>query len=81
MRFGARAETPAEWLALKLNLGPKPLADTQLAFQYSQNHHRGVESKAFRGAPGWQPYSRRGCGVVRHRSPSHGQSSRCSARP
>jgi len=36
MRFGARAETPAEWLALEFNLGPKPLADTQLAFQYSR---------------------------------------------
>src|SRR5690349_14202870 len=36
MRLGAHAETALEWLALKLNLGPKPLADTQAAFQFAR---------------------------------------------
>ena len=36
MRLGARPGTPAEWLALKLNLAPTPLADTQLAFQFAR---------------------------------------------
>jgi SAM-dependent methyltransferase len=36
MRLGAHAETTLEWLALKLNLGPKPLADTQAAFQFAR---------------------------------------------
>jgi len=36
MRLGARPDTFFEWLALKLNLGPKPLADTQLAFQFAR---------------------------------------------
>ena len=36
MRLGARPDTPAEWLALKLNLAPTPLADTQLAFQFAR---------------------------------------------
>ncbi|MCB8822505.1 class I SAM-dependent methyltransferase [Microvirga rosea] len=36
MRLGAHAETVLEWLALRLNLGPKPLADTQAAFQFAQ---------------------------------------------
>jgi SAM-dependent methyltransferase len=36
MRLGAHAETVFEWLALRLNLGPKPLADTQAAFQFAR---------------------------------------------
>jgi SAM-dependent methyltransferase len=36
MRLGAHAETALEWLALRLNLGPKPLADTQAAFQFAR---------------------------------------------
>jgi SAM-dependent methyltransferase len=36
MRLGARPDTVIEWLALKLNLAPKPLADTQLAFQFAR---------------------------------------------
>ena len=32
MRLGAVAETPLEWLALRLGLVPTPLVDTQLAF-------------------------------------------------
>ncbi|WP_414470918.1 methyltransferase [Microvirga sp. M2] len=36
MRLGAHAETVIEWLALRLNLGPKPLADTQAAFQFAR---------------------------------------------
>lgn len=36
MRLGAHAETVLEWLALRLNLGPKPLADTQAAFQFAR---------------------------------------------
>jgi SAM-dependent methyltransferase len=36
MRLGAQAETFLEWLALRLNLGPKPLADTQAVFQFAR---------------------------------------------
>lgn len=36
MRLGAHAETFLERLALRLNLGPKPLADTQAAFQFAR---------------------------------------------
>jgi len=36
MRLGPRPDTLLEWVALKLNLGPKPLADTQLAFQFAR---------------------------------------------
>ncbi len=36
MRLGAHPETMLEWLALKLNLGPKPLADTQVAFHFAR---------------------------------------------
>jgi SAM-dependent methyltransferase len=36
MRLGARPDTLIEWLALELNLAPKPLADTQLAFQFAR---------------------------------------------
>lgn len=36
MRLGARPDTVAEWLALRLNLAPKPLADTHLAFLFAR---------------------------------------------
>ena len=36
MRLGAQPETAVEWLALKLNLAPKPLADTHLGFQFAR---------------------------------------------
>ncbi len=36
MRLGAHAETFLERLAFRLNLGPKPLADTQAAFQFAR---------------------------------------------
>src|SRR5918994_512199 len=36
MRLGAQPETAIEWLALKLNLAPKPLADTHLGFQFAR---------------------------------------------
>jgi SAM-dependent methyltransferase len=36
MRLGAHAETFLERLAFQLNLGPKPLADTQAAFQFAR---------------------------------------------
>src|SRR5919202_67562 len=36
MRLGAHPETIFERLALGLNLGPKPLADTQAAFQFAR---------------------------------------------
>jgi len=36
MRLGAHPETLIEWLALRLNLAPKPLADTHLAFLFAR---------------------------------------------
>lgn len=36
MRLGPKPDTVIEWLILKLNLAPKPLADTQLAFQLAR---------------------------------------------
>jgi len=36
MRLGARPDTMVEWLALALNLAPKPLADTHLAFLFAR---------------------------------------------
>jgi 2-polyprenyl-3-methyl-5-hydroxy-6-metoxy-1,4-benzoquinol methylase len=36
MRLGARPTSAVEWLAVKLNLAPMPLADTQLAFQFAR---------------------------------------------
>jgi SAM-dependent methyltransferase len=36
VRLGAHAETFLELLALRLNLGPKPLADTQAGFQFAR---------------------------------------------
>lgn len=36
MRLGARPETVLEWLALELNLAPKPLADTHFAFLFAR---------------------------------------------
>jgi SAM-dependent methyltransferase len=36
MRLGVRPDTPAEWLALQLNLVPVPMADTHLAFQFAR---------------------------------------------
>lgn len=36
MRLGIRPDNLVEWIALKLNLGPKPLAETHLAFQFAR---------------------------------------------
>jgi 2-polyprenyl-3-methyl-5-hydroxy-6-metoxy-1,4-benzoquinol methylase len=36
MKLGARPDTVLEWLAVKLNLAPKPLADTHLSFQFAR---------------------------------------------
>lgn len=43
MKFKARAENPLEWVALKLNLAPLPLVDTQMAFNAARAIMAGAE--------------------------------------
>jgi hypothetical protein len=49
MRLGAHAETFLERLAFRLNLGPKPLADTQAAFQFARIIMAAVQGRPVRG--------------------------------
>jgi hypothetical protein len=50
MRSGARPDTVIEWLALKLNWAPVPLADTHPFLPVRPDHHGSHESWFFRSA-------------------------------
>lgn len=43
MKFKAAPENPLEWMALKLNLAPLPLVDTQVAFNAARAIMAGAE--------------------------------------
>ncbi len=43
MKLAAKAENPLEWMALKLNLAPTPLVDTQVAFNAARAIMAGAE--------------------------------------
>src|SRR5215212_10449130 len=47
MRLGARPDTVLEWLALRLNLAPRPLADTHLAFLLARIIMAATNAKLF----------------------------------
>src|SRR5437868_10530768 len=43
MKFKAVAENPLEWMALKMNLAPIPLVDTQVAYNAARAIMAGAE--------------------------------------
>lgn len=47
MKIGLRAENPLEWIALRFNLAPVPLADTQVAFNAARAIMAGAELGIF----------------------------------
>jgi hypothetical protein len=59
MRLGARPDTLIEWLALKLNWAPVPLADTHLSFSVCPHRHGGHETWFLRSPTGCRRNGRR----------------------